>query len=139
MKEGAEIYSEFTLSRIKHALKSEPLSERQVRLIRVALAVQSGANKHPVDLRWTLPLGLTRLYFCVFAGIDRRTSTLKLHKVRSLFLIKRVRGTITLALLSIVSLAVSIGLFLGLYSVKRALGIDIFPDFHLHDLLPWIA
>mgnify|MGYP000085230112 CR=1 FL=1 len=139
MKEGAEIYSEFTLSRIKHALKSDPLSERQVRLIRVALAEQASSDKHPIDLRWSLPLGLARLYFCFFAGVDRRSSTIKLQRMRWSVVFKGVRGSVVLALMSIISVAVSIAIFMGLYSVKRALGIDIFPNFHLHDLLPWFS
>jgi len=139
MKEGSEIYGEFTLSRIRKALKSEPLSERQIRLIRVALAVQDDTNKHSFDLRWTLPIGFQRLYFCFFAGVDRRSGALKLQAMRRATFLKRVRGSVLLGLLSLLSIGLSYGLFMGLYQLKRALGIDIFPNFHLQDLFPWIS
>lgn len=137
MKEGAKIYSEFTLSRINKVLLNDPLTERQVRLIRTALAEQDAANSHAIDLRFSLPLGVKRFYFCFFAGADRRSKTLKHYTTRMAVLSRRTSSGFLFVLLSIASLCLCFAIFFGLYSIKKALGIDVFPEFHLQDLLPW--
>lgn len=138
MKEGSEIYSEFTLSRIKKALHSEPLSDRQVTLLRQILNEGSQLGSHSVDLRLSIPLGYASFYLCLFAGRDRRLSSLKLYGLRWSRSVSTVRRYLLLTGIASLSCVVALVLFVGLYKVKQAIGVDIFPDFHLKDLIPWI-
>lgn len=139
MKEGSEIFCEYTLNRLNRALKSEPLSDRQITLIRCALTEDGKFERHPVDLRLSIPLGYLSFYLCLFAGRDRRRSSLRLYGLRWNRSLASLRRNCFLAITTALSFGFAVLLFAGLYKVKKAMGIDIFPNFHLTDLASWVG
>lgn len=141
MKDGGKIYAEFTTSRIVRALASEePLSEYQRRQIQEVLLAEQNDQKHSLDLRLFIPLVFRNYYITLFAGRDRRRSTLELHNLRWLRTSRGILRTLSVLALVLLSFLMAIAAFWGLYKLKSALGIDIFPGIHLSDLLSeWFA
>ncbi|EDZ95497.1 MAG: hypothetical protein P5702_01670 [Limnospira sp. PMC 1291.21] len=86
-----------------------------------------------VDLRFTVDLIIDRFYVVVFVGKERR------QKKRSPFFTQahKIANIIAASLLLIgLNLMISAIIFLLLYLIKSALGIDLFPGEHLIDILP---
>ncbi|MFO7140524.1 hypothetical protein B9T16_02135 [Arthrospira sp. PCC 8006] len=86
-----------------------------------------------VDLRFTIDLIIDRFYVVVFVGKERR------QKKRSpLFPQANKMANIIAASLLLIGLNLMITaiIFLLLYLIKSALGIDLFPGEHLIDILP---
>lgn len=138
MTESAEIYAEFVLSRIQRELKGSSFTEEQLSAIRRALIADRANNQHSVDVRLSLPFILRKYYILIFLGRDRRAKTLALERLRYIRLYRRILRSITLLALFLLSTLLAGVLFIGLYRLKVALGIDIFPSFHLSDVIPWV-
>lgn len=134
MKVSGEVYAEYTISRIDKILASEPLSRRQRELVLATLAAQAKGVRHSFDLRISLPLFFRSYYFVLFAGRDRRQSTLKLQRLRYRRTMRSILRYLSLSSIIAFSFIGGVTLFWGLYSLKVALGIDLIPGFHLSDL-----
>ena len=132
--ESAKIYAEFTISRITPEIKAS-FTPAQMAAIREALVAQNDSQKHALDVRGTIPLFFTKYYFVLFAGKDRRRTTLDKEAKR----INKVPLPIRIALYGMVLSTVIVSFsLLGLaimYLVKSWLGIDIFPREHLNDII----
>lgn len=77
-----------------------------------------------VDLNFTIDLILTRFYVTLFVGKDRRTT----HRKKVVSGITRIGNRVAaVVLLLSLNLFVSSTLFLLLYLIKSALGIDLLP------------
>jgi len=107
------------------------LTPRQVHAIETAIRANKPYQKHPFDLRGTLPLFFIRLYFVILVGRDRRQPT------RNKEALRRKSAAFGGALLSLYVFACMMipVVFLSLYLVKSFIGIDVFADHHLSDWL----
>jgi len=136
MKDGGKIYAEFTTSRIVRALATEqPLSDFQRRQIIEVLLAEQKEQKHSIDLRLVIPLFFRNYYITLFAGRDRRRSSIELHQIRWIRTSRSILRFFSILALVLLSFSVAIAAFWGLYNLKSSLGIDIFPGVHLSDLL----
>jgi len=136
MKHSAEVYAQFTLSRIKNELKSAPLSDEQQQAVYRALLASESDQRHAVDLRLFIPLLFRSYYLVLFAGQDRRKRTLDIHKIRINRTMRGVLRIFTVSALILLSFLVAAVAFWGLYSLKSSMGIDLIPGFHLTD---WVS
>ena len=90
------------------------------------------ASPKLVDLRFTVDLILSRFYIVLFVGKERRRGQRE-YRVKG---VTRIGNIITATLLLIaMNLLISAFIFLFLYLIKSALGIDLFPGGHLQDQL----
>ena len=104
---------------------------RQVYAIETAIRANKPYQKHPVDVRGTVPLFFLRLYFVILLGRDKRQPTRDKESRR------RKHTAIGSALLSVyvlISMLLPIS-FLILYAMKTVLGIDLIEGVHLRDLI----
>ncbi len=86
-------------------------------------------KKHRIDLRGTIPLFFRKYYFVILIGRDTRETTQAIEADRRAG-VRRVGFIMSLVFISIPLL---IFIFLLLYFLKSALGINIFPHRHLGD------
>lgn len=136
MKDGGEVYADFTISRIVRSLEaSEPLTEHQKQLVRAALLAETHGQRHSLDVRLFLPLLFRSYYFCVFAGRDRRRSTLSLHAIRWFKARRRLSRLVLYSGLLFGSLVLGVLLIWGAYRFKSWLGIDLIPGWHFSDFV----
>ncbi len=132
-QEASEIIADHTLSRLPSAVRSS-LTNEQLCAIRKAMVQRSGAGRHSIAIRFTLPLFFRKYYFAFFFGRDRRRRTVdnEIHRTENTF--KIFQSTLVFGGLSVFFFGLGLTLLTGLYLLKNALGIDIFPGFHLSDL-----
>lgn len=137
MSARGEIFAEFTMSRIPKEVR-DSLNEVQSSAIRDALIGVDQNARHSIDIRLTLPLLVRNYYFVIFAGRDRRSSTLSSESVRLKRMPRWLRRSAYLTVSTFIGIAMFGALFTVAYLIKsRLLGVDIFPNFHLHDVLPF--
>lgn len=136
MKDSGEIFAQFTLSRIKASLKDEPLTTAQLDQIHRVLVASERSQQHSVDLRLYLPAVYRSYYILLFAGRDRRKSSIELNRLRLFRTSHFALRAITIFTLILGSFVFASLAFWGLYRLKSALGIDLVPGFHLSD---WIS
>jgi hypothetical protein len=113
------------------------LTPDQVIALREALGRTRAQDhtRHLLDLRGTLPLYWTRLYFVLLCGRDRRQQVRTVQAGRRAAAGQFLRALLVLIILGLLALGLTLLLLLGLYALKSAWGIDLFPDTHLRDLL----
>ena len=101
----------------------------------LAQAQQCARARHLVDLRFCVPLYWARYYVVLLLGRDQR------RHVREVLVDRRSRGgqflraLLLLTLLALTTLGFAVAVFYTLYLLKSYLGIDIYPDKHLRDML----
>lgn len=109
-------------------------TSEQIAALRQVLLQRNGRTGHLIDIRGILPLFFTQYYFVFLFGKDRRQETQEVLMERR----QAVReGTSRLFLTTLLSLFLFVFLgflFAMLYGIKSALGINLFPNFHLPDL-----
>jgi len=135
-RESAEIYADFTISRISPTVRAE-LTQQQLAEIRRALVAPDTLYQHSLDLRVTVPLYYRRYYFVLFGGRDRRRSTLSLELYRLNRYPKWLKRSLYFAATGAVVVTGILGLLAVLYLIKSFAGLDLFPNFHLSDILPF--
>ena len=129
-----------------HVLRAIPpevldsFSDTQIHAVQQAVLKTRNASRHLIDLRGTIPLFFVRLYFVFLLGQDRRQKTLLVTENRrraashgAFFLFAFMSLLVSVLCLAAIAVVV---LFL-LYVIKSLVGIDLFPDSHLSDLLGW--
>lgn len=83
-----------------------------------------------IDLRFTVDLIVSRFYFTLFVGKDRR------HQSRNETIGSRVGNFIAVVcLLLVLNLLVSSSVVIVTYLIKSAMGIDLMPNSHFSNLL----
>ena len=87
-------------------------------------------RSHRLDFRGTIPLFFRRYYFVVLIGRDTRQETKKIEAERR-YRVRRVNNAVSAFFLLIPFFLL---VFLLLYYLKSALGINIMPVLHLSDL-----
>jgi hypothetical protein len=100
---------------------AETFSPRQVECLSAALR-GCLRTRHPLDIRFTLPVWRARYYLVLLAGRDRRALSRREEEAGRL-----VKA---MALASFLAFSLLLGLLI-LYLIKSALGIDLFPNFSL--------
>ncbi len=134
-KASSETFADFTLSRVPEKIRVS-LTDEQYNAIRSSLIARDEASRHSIDIRFSLLLPFRSYYFVFFAGRDRRVSTYRLEESRWSIIPLPIRRALHYFISLSASVAV-LGVILSvLYKLKNMTGIDIFPDCHLHDLLP---
>ena len=118
-------YVESVLSRVPEET-ARTLDPRQWEGLRTALR-RSAPRRHAVDVRFVLPLYFIRLYCVLILGRDRRGRVERVLGERR----RRASRFAVAAVLAVVVVALASVVFVLLYMLKSAAGIDIFPDFHL--------
>ena len=135
-RESSEVFADFTISRIPHKTLSS-LSVEQLNDVRAALVAQTSETRHSLDIRIRLPLFFRAYYLVLFAGRDKRRKThnLELNRIerlpvglrRSVYLL--ISGSLLMTALTVFAAA--------LYLAKSFAGIDLMPNSHLSDYLPF--
>jgi hypothetical protein len=140
--EASVIYAEYILSRIPANVR-QGLSQEQTDGIRKALRDDAKQRQSAIKLSGRIPLIFRSYYFVLMFGRDRRLRTLDRDAVRRALIPLPIRTFFYTTLLVITTTAFGILAFVGLYMLKSALGIDIFPNYHLRDfvmmLIDWIT
>ena len=131
---SSETFADFTLSRVPREIK-DSLTDEQYGAIRSALIAKEESACHRIDIRLRIPLFLRSYYLVIFAGRDRRASAYRLENSRRSHIPGPLRLVIHYLFSFGVLLAVFSVLFTAIYKLKILMGIDIFPTFHLSDLL----
>jgi len=135
MSESGRIYAQFTLSRIKRALRDEPLTESQQEAIFRTLTAEEPSQRHTLDIRLFFPALFRSYYLVLLAGRDRRGRTIDVQRLRFV----RTRRTLLKVIVNVALILLSFLMagfaFWGLYTLKSALGVDLIPDYHLSDLI----
>ncbi|MDP2401218.1 MAG: hypothetical protein Q8M66_04500, partial [Actinomycetota bacterium] len=91
-------------------------------------------DKSKFALRLAFPFFFRKYYFAIFFGRDRRRSTLENEVYRIQNTPKILKTIAVFSGMSLVFVGFGVTLLVGLYLLKNALGIDIFPDTHLRDI-----
>ena len=101
----------------------------QLEALRQAISAAAPFKKHPIDLRFTLPMYFSRLYVVFLVGRDKRGHVRKAEQRRR----EQAKG-VSLVMTVWITLLVALPIiFMILYFAKSAMGIDLFPDKHLGD------
>lgn len=132
---SARIFAEYVYSRIPTDVRNT-FTESQKSAIRDALMGQHESCRHEFDLRLTIPLFFRKYYFVFLGGRDKRANSLRVELAR---LNRLPRGFVRSIYLGVVSIGLLIFFIVlaGLmYMLKSFIGIDLFSDFHLGDVLP---
>lgn len=133
-KTSSAIFADFTMSRVPQEVRSS-LTDEQYNAIHAALVAQNDYSRHQVDIRLRIPFFFRHYYIVFFAGRDRRATTYRLEYIRLTQVPKPVQRIFYLLVsFSLIAAFVTM-IFAIAYKLKSLMGIDIFPEFHLNDLL----
>ncbi len=126
--QASEAYLDQILNQVdRHTTTGLTNDQRQQ--IKTILEQSSLLERHPIDVRLSIPLFFMKFYLVLFIGRDKREVT-QIKEATRAFLGK-VLGRLFIVYLSLcIFLPV---IFFALYIIKSWLGIDIFPDHHLSD------
>lgn len=128
--DSSEAFTHFVINKIKPDIR-HTLTKEQLKEIKSAISAGSLSKKHPVDIRGIIPLFYSRFYFIFLLGRDRRYKIIRSEGIRR-------KETDIIASITFFIFLISPLLILGffaLYFAKTDLGIDLFPQLHLFDLL----
>lgn len=115
------------------------MTTEQVEAVRAALLAADRGKRHPIDIRLNIPLYFARYYLVLFAGRDKRRGTLLKEAVRKNAQDKRSGSMMILLMGMLIIFGLLLIGLLTAYLIKSEMGIDIFPDKHLEDIiLEWL-
>ncbi|MBE9033258.1 hypothetical protein IQ266_26340 [filamentous cyanobacterium LEGE 11480] len=125
-------YLENYLERVPASLLSEFTDQQLSTIQDIVVSAIPKPSPKLVDLRFTINLLVTRFYIVVFVGKDRRTS-------RRRYIPNGVArfGNVFMALILLAgaNMVASFIIFMTLYFLKSWLGINIFKEMHLIDVV----
>lgn len=124
-----DAYSASILARMDPHARAT-LSEAQEQAIVEALATREGRSAHTIDIRRLLKFYFFSYYLVFQLGRDRRMDRRRTEYDRRENV--SLLGNVMFFIFAVFPLIVFV--LIGLYFLKAALGIDIFPDFHLPSL-----
>ncbi|MEP9356021.1 hypothetical protein ABLE93_20815 [Xanthobacter sp. KR7-65] len=111
------------------------LTQKQMDAIVQALGITRSQKRHMVDWRFLLRGPFRRYYVVLLIGEDRRRAVRQAvasQQARAGF---RVRLALAVAALALLLLFAVVGLAFSIYLLKSALGIDLYSEEHLFDVL----
>lgn len=132
---SSEAFADFTLSRMPHYVRVS-LTDEQYKAVREALIAENKNARHTIDIRLSLPFFFRAFYLVIFCGRDKRKPIHQLELNRINRLPKPLRRGLYLLVSGLMILTLMTVILILLYLIKSHLGIDLFPDFHLRDVLP---
>lgn len=125
-----DAYTQHVMSNIPNDV-FRTLNVLQLQAIEEAISKNAPNHNHPVDMRGTLSLFFIRFYFVLLIGRDRRSYSRNKEMRR-----RQKAGSLGWAMMIyIVICAIAPVILLLLYLIKSGLGIDLFPEHHLSDLI----
>lgn len=127
-KPKIDAYTASILARMDPAARASLNQDQEYALIEAIMA--RGGRRHLIDMRRTLPLYFASFYLVFQFGRDRRMGQRRVEYDRRLRAV--LAGNIMFFIFAISPIIVFV--LIGLYFLKAALGIDVFPDFHLPSL-----
>lgn len=107
------------------------LNQKQIDAIGEAIAEQARPKRHALELRGLIPMFFANFYYVILIGRDRRTKYDAMPRQRR----QKADRIANVLLLALLSLALLLFLAALLYLIKKTLGINLIPNFHLPDLL----
>lgn len=114
---------------------SVPFDPEHARALAAVLARRGGVGRrHPLDVRFAVPLLLRRYYVVLLAGRDRRQAVAAREAERRRAGTHALGGAAFAMLGSTVLVALALTGALALYGLKSLFGLDLFPGFHATDL-----
>lgn len=131
---SADVFAAFTINQIDPTIL-EGMTQEQVQAIRDALIAQRRDQQHSLDLRLSIPLYFRRYYLVIVGGRDKRLGTLITERARQQSGVRFMGMSAMSVVLMVATALLLIGAFLTAYWVKSEMGIDIFPDRHLKDVV----
>lgn len=129
-KKEVDAFTQHVMSRIDEDV-FKTLNLVQLEAIKEAISANAPFKRHPIDVRFPIPLFFITFYLVLLIGKDRRSSTRSSEQ-------QRVKGLQTMGWLGVVYFSLCAFLpivLILLYLLKSFLGIDIFEDKHLIDWL----
>ena len=106
------------------------LSPSQFASIEKAIRENRPLQGHPVDIRGVIPLFFARYYYVILMGRDKRLATKRKEQVRHRNYLSKT------ALIILFGMGPFLVFFLLIaYFLKAALGVNLFSDTHLTDLI----
>jgi len=104
------------------------MSEEQIKAVRAATS-----RRHAVDVRFTIPLLFTQLYFVMLVGKDTRRATAESNRE----LRGRAGFHLSRAAILVLSIAAVLTAATLLYVLKSRSGLNLFSG-HLRDFVPFV-
>ncbi len=101
------------------------MSEEQIKAVRDA-----ARKRHAIDIRFTLPLFVTQIYFVLLIGKDTRRETVEVQREQR----SRAGFHLSSFAIGVLAAATVIAAAVVLYVVKSRAGIDLF-DGHARDIV----
>jgi len=135
MRQSSEIFAQFTIGKIKTALKDKPLTPEQQAAVLDVLRAAESEQRHSLDLRLFVPLIFRNFYIVILAGRDRRRGVVMLQRALRQRTLRSILRFFVISASILLSFVVAALLVWALYWLKSALGIDIFPGWHFSDLV----
>ncbi len=132
-KYEADPFSENIIASIPLAVR-QTFTGPQLHAIRKALSMAHDRSRHKIDLRITIPLYFVRYYVVFLFGKDLRRGTRRVSLERRKDSSQAAGFALIIAMIGNIILLAGGALFILLYLIKSALGINLFADLHLWDL-----
>ena len=107
------------------------LSGEQVQAIQEAVSASRPFRGHCLDVRGVIPLYFARFYFVFLTGRDVRTETKGAERKRK----QRSALASGVMFILVASIPILVLAFLMLYAMKSDIGINLFEDAHLSDIV----
>jgi len=126
-------FSENIIANIPLDVRSS-FNQEQLQAIREALATAHDRSRHIIDIRFSIPLYFVKYYIVFLYGKDLRRDTRRILLERRKESSLAAGFTVMFVLFINLLLIMLVIMFLAIYFLKSALGIDIFPDSHLMDI-----
>lgn len=127
-------HTESLVNRVFNNLDQEilhSLSQKQLDAISEAIAEQTRPSRHALELRGLIPLFFANFYYVIQMGRDKRAKYDAIPRQRR----QKADRIANILLLILLSLALLPVLAVLLYLIKKGLGINLIPNFHLPDLV----
>ena len=127
--DSTEAFTHFVFSKIDPAIR-DSLTDEQFNEIRKAVSASTPLNRHPIDIRCTIPLFFFKFYVVLLMGRDKRSVT------RATEYNRRKQGDMLSSVVLMLAFMIPLLciVLLSIYFYKSEIGIDIFPNHHLGDL-----
>lgn len=125
-----DAYSNHIMNRIPTKIQKS-LTVEQKEAIEKAIRSGITPKEHAIDIRGVIPLFYKKFYFVFHFGRDTRSTTKDNEEER-----RKMTKHFTNTVFIIFALSpLLLLLFMALYFLKSALGINIFPNLHLGDII----
>ncbi|MBB4265299.1 hypothetical protein [Roseospira visakhapatnamensis] len=112
-----------------------PFDAEQARALKLVLSrTGSPSRRHPIDIRFVIPVYFRRFYVVVLAGRDRRLSVAAVERNRRKAGEHALGGAAFASLFGGIVAVVMITGALALYGLKSLAGVDLIPGFHATDV-----